>query len=50
MSGQFRADVRCEGAAAKVLGVDRVIAKPFTRAALLREVRSVMGVPAVSDP
>jgi len=43
VSGQFRADVDGAGSAANALGVDRVIAKPFGREALLREVRSVIG-------
>jgi DNA-binding response OmpR family regulator len=45
ISGQFRSDVRCAGPAAQALGVDRVIAKPFSREALLHAVRSVIGPP-----
>lgn len=45
ISAQFRAGVRCEGPAAHALGVDRVIAKPFDREALLHAVRSVIGPP-----
>jgi DNA-binding response OmpR family regulator len=42
ISAQFRAGMCCEGPAARSLGVDRVVAKPFERHALLRAVRSVM--------
>ena len=46
VSAQFRSGVRCEGPAAKALGVDRVIAKPFDRRALVHAVRSVIGSPS----
>jgi DNA-binding response OmpR family regulator len=49
MSAQFRSGVRCEGPAAHALGVDRVIAKPFDRDALLHAVRSVIGSPVQSQ-
>ena len=45
ISGQFQPDVQCAGPAAAALGVDRVIAKPFSREALLESVRSVIGRP-----
>jgi len=48
ISGQFRAGVRCEGPAARALGVDRVIAKPFGCEALLEVVRSLIGPPVVA--
>jgi DNA-binding response OmpR family regulator len=44
-SGQFRAGVRCAGPAARALGADRVIAKPFGRDALLDTVQSIIGRP-----
>jgi two-component system chemotaxis response regulator CheY len=43
-SGQFRAGLDCAGSTAQALGVDRVIAKPFGRNALLDAVRSVIGL------
>ena len=46
-SGQFRAGLDCAGPAAQALGVERVMAKPFSREALLRAVRSVIGLPVV---
>jgi len=48
ISGQFRPDVECAGPAAKALGVERVIAKPFKREALLDAVRSLIGQPLVA--
>jgi DNA-binding response OmpR family regulator len=45
MSGQFCAGVRRAGPAAEALGVERVIAKPFGREALLEVVRSMIGPP-----
>lgn len=48
VSAQFHSGVRCEGPAARALGVDRVIAKPFDREALLHAVRSVIGAPVQS--
>jgi DNA-binding response OmpR family regulator len=47
ISGQFRAGVDCAGPTARALGVDRVIAKPFGRKALLDAVRSVIGLPVL---
>lgn len=47
MSGQFRAGLDCTGPPAQALGVDRVIAKPFGREALLDAVRSVIGLPVL---
>lgn len=46
-SAQFRAGLDCAGPTAQALGVDRVIAKPFGRKALLDAVRSVIGLPVV---
>ena len=46
-SGQFRAGLDCAGPAAQALGVERVMAKPFSREALLDAVRSVIGLPVV---
>ena len=43
VSAQFRPGVECSGSAARTLGVDRVIAKPLGREALLDAVRSVIG-------
>lgn len=50
ISGQFGAGVRCEGPAARALGVERVVAKPFDRRTLLHAVRSVTGPPIVAAP
>ncbi|HEY3180031.1 MAG TPA: response regulator [Casimicrobiaceae bacterium] len=47
-SGQFRAGLDCAGSTAQALGVDRVIAKPFGRNALLDAVRSVIGLPVLN--
>jgi DNA-binding response OmpR family regulator len=47
ISGQFRAGLDCAGPTAQALGVDRVIAKPFGRKALLDAVRSVIGLPVL---
>ena len=46
-SGQFRAGLDCAGPAAQALGVERVMAKPFSRETLLDAVRSLIGLPAV---
>ena len=46
-SAQFRLGVDGAGSAARALGVERVIAKPFSREALLHAVRSVIGLPVV---
>ena len=43
-SGQFRAGLDCAGPAAQALGVERVMAKPFSRETLLDPVRSAIGV------
>ena len=43
-SGQFRAGLDCAGPAAQALGVERVMAKPFSREALLDAVRSVIRI------
>jgi DNA-binding response OmpR family regulator len=48
MSGQFRADVECDGRAAQALGVHGVIAKPFGRETLLGAVRFVVGPPVMA--
>jgi len=40
ISGQFHAGAACVGAAARRLGADGMIAKPFDRAALLDAVRA----------
>jgi DNA-binding response OmpR family regulator len=48
ISGQFRAGVDCSGPAARTLGVDRVIPKPFGREALLDAVRSMIGPSAIA--
>jgi DNA-binding response OmpR family regulator len=48
ISAQFRAGVSCEGYAARVLGVERVVAKPFDRQALVDAVRSVTRPPVAS--
>jgi DNA-binding response OmpR family regulator len=45
ISGQFRPGLDGAGPTAQALGVDRVIAKPFGRKALLDAVRSVVGLP-----
>lgn len=46
-SGQFRAGLDCAGPAAQALGVERVMAKPFSRETLLDAVRSVIGLRVV---
>jgi DNA-binding response OmpR family regulator len=48
VSAQFGPGVRCEGPTARALGVDRVIAKPFGRQALVDAVRSVVGPPVLA--
>lgn len=45
ISTQFRPGVSCTGLAARALGVDGVIAKPFAREELLHSVQSVIGPP-----
>jgi DNA-binding response OmpR family regulator len=46
ISGQFRAGLSTVGATAKTLGVQQVIAKPFTCSDLLAAVRAIIGVPS----
>jgi len=48
-SGQFRAGLDCAGPAAQALGVERGMAKPFSRETLLHAIRSVIGVPAIDS-
>jgi CheY-like chemotaxis protein len=43
ISGQFRPGLAGSCAAARTLGVQQVVAKPFTRAALLDAVRAALG-------
>ena len=45
ISGQFRSGLSANGATAQSLGVQQVIAKPLTRAALLEAVRAIIGAP-----
>ena len=45
ISGQFRARLSTVGATAQTLGVQQVIAKPFTCADLLAAVRAIIGSP-----
>ena len=45
ISGQFRSGLAANGATAQSLGVQRVIAKPLTRTALLEAVRAIIGAP-----
>jgi DNA-binding response OmpR family regulator len=45
ISGQFRAGLSAVGAAAQTLGVQRVIAKPLSRAELLEAVHAMIGAP-----
>ena len=47
VSAQFHAGLDCAGPIAQSLGVDRVIAKPFGRDALLHAVQSMIGAPAL---
>jgi CheY-like chemotaxis protein len=46
ISGQFRAGLSTVGATAQTLGVQQVIAKPFTCIELLAAVRAIIGPPA----
>lgn len=46
ISGQFRAGLSTVGPTAQTLGVQQVIAKPFTCTDLLAAVRAIIGVPA----
>ena len=45
ISGQFRCGLPANGATAQTLGVQQVLAKPLTRAALLEAVRAIIGAP-----
>jgi CheY-like chemotaxis protein len=45
ISGQFLPGLSANGAIAKALGVQQVIAKPFTRNDLLGAVRAIIGTP-----
>ena len=45
ISGQFRSGLPADGPAARILGVQQVIAKPLTRGDLLDAVRAVIGPP-----
>jgi FixJ family two-component response regulator len=45
ISGQFRSGLSANGATAQSLGVQQVIAKPLTRAALLEAVGAIIGAP-----
>ena len=45
ISGQFLPGLCGNGAIAQALGVQQVIAKPLTRADLLRAVRAIIGTP-----
>ena len=45
ISGQFRAGLSAVGSTAETLGVQQVIAKPLTGAALLEAVRGIIGRP-----
>jgi DNA-binding response OmpR family regulator len=45
ISGQFFPRLSADGAIAQALGVQRVIAKPFTRSDLLGAVRAIIGEP-----
>jgi len=46
ISGQFRAGLSTVGATAQTLGVQQVIAKPFTCSDLLTAVRAIIGAPS----
>jgi DNA-binding response OmpR family regulator len=46
ISGQFRAGLSAVGTTAQTLGVQQVIAKPFTCADLLAAVRAIIGAPS----
>ena len=45
ISGQFRAGLSAEGAAAQSLGVQQVIAKPLIHRDLLEAVQGIIGMP-----
>lgn len=46
ISGQFRTGIPADGAAARVLGVERVTAKPLRRDDLLAAVLAMIGAPS----
>jgi two-component system OmpR family response regulator len=46
ISGQFRAGLSAVGTTAQTLGVQQVIAKPFTCTDLLAAVRAIIGAPS----
>ena len=46
ISGQFRAGLSAVGTTAQTLGVQHVIAKPFTCTDLLAAVRAIIGAPS----
>ena len=46
ISGQFRAGLSAVGTTAQSLGVQQVIAKPFTCSDLLAAVRAIIGAPS----
>ena len=46
ISGQFRAGLSADGAAARALGVQQVLAKPLRREELLEAVRAMIGTPS----
>jgi CheY-like chemotaxis protein len=46
ISGQFRSGLSANGAIARTLGVQQVIAKPLTRTDLLDAVRAIIGAAA----
>jgi DNA-binding response OmpR family regulator len=48
ISGQFRAGLSAVGTTAQSLGVQQVIAKPFTCSDLLAAVRAIIGAPSGS--
>jgi DNA-binding response OmpR family regulator len=48
ISGQFRAGLSAVGTTAQSLGVQQVIAKPFTSSDLLAAVRAIIGAPSGS--
>jgi DNA-binding response OmpR family regulator len=45
ISGQFRSGLSAAGTTARMLGVQRLLAKPLTRTDLLEAVRAIIGAP-----
>jgi DNA-binding response OmpR family regulator len=45
LSGQFRSGLSTDGATARALGVQQVIAKPLSRGDLLEAIRAIIGAP-----